>query len=267
METKRKPIGYWTLERCIESASKHSSKASWRKSKSEASAYHAARRNGWLDQCCDHMLSKSEAITRSLSKWDLESCKEDALRFSTRTEWGLSSGGAYNAAKVNGWVDECCAHMDVLVDNSRTLESCTASALRFSSREDWRRGDVAAYGFAQKRGWMDQCCAHMERAGGTDNDVVYIWRDAGTDLHKIGVTSEKVGEGRIGKCSSGADMDPRIVLMLKVDDARAVEAELLKLGTDPELDSSIDGYTEFRVLTNEELGKAVSTAYQYAVAA
>jgi hypothetical protein len=101
--------------------------------------------------------------------------------------------------------------------------------------------------------------------GASDNNVVYLWQDTTTGLHKIGVTSERLGEQRIG--GKNYSMDPRIVFMLKVDDARAVEAELLKLGTDPELESSIDGHTEFRVLTNEELGKAVSTAYQYAVAA
>jgi hypothetical protein len=62
-------------------------------------------------------------------------------------------------------------------------------------------------------------------------------------------------------------MDPRIVFMLKVSDARAVESRLLELGTDPELDSSIDGYTEFRELTNDDLREAVGIAYSAAIAA
>jgi hypothetical protein len=102
---------------------------------------------------------------------------------------------------------------------------------------------------------------------GTANDVVYIWRDAGTDLHKVGVTSDRIGERRIGICGKHNGMDPRIVFMLKVDDARAVESKLLELGTDPELDSSIDGFTEFRRLTDAELGQAVSIAYEAALAA
>lgn len=212
---KRKPNGYWTLERCKEDAKRFSSRQEWRRSK--AGGYPAARRNGWRDECCAHMPSHSEAISASKTKWNIESCKKDALRFLTRF--------------------------------------------------DWQRENDSAYRAALRGGFLDECCEHMESAGGTDNDVVYIWREAGTDLHKVGVTSERVGESRIDICRRHNNMDPRIVFMLKVDDARAVEAELLKLGTDPELDSSIDGYTEFRVLTNEELGKAVSTAYQYAVAA
>jgi hypothetical protein len=107
----------------------------------------------------------------------------------------------------------------------------------------------------------------MGRAGGTANDVVYIWRNAGSDLHKVGVTSARIGEGRIAICRRHNGMDPRIVLMLKVADARAVESKLLELGTDPELDSSIDGYTEFRRLTDAQLGQAVSIAYEAALAA
>ena len=106
----------------------------------------------------------------------------------------------------------------------------------------------------------------MEPASGcSDNDVVYVWRDEVTGLHKVGITSERLGEFRIGGSNKG--VDPRIVFMLKVDDARAVESKLLELGTDPELDSSIDGYTEFRRLTDAELGKAVSIAYEAALAA
>ena len=140
-------------------------------------------------------------------------------------------------------------------------------AAQVSSRAEWKRESSRAFTAARTKGWLDQCCAHMERAGGTANDVVYIWRDAGSDLHKVGVTSDRVGEDRIAICRRHNGMDPRIVFMLKVDDARAVESQLLELGTDPELDSSVDGYTEFRKLTDADLGKAVSIAYEAALAA
>ena len=206
--------------------------------------------------------------------WNLEKCKEDALLFDSKGQWEKSSGGAYASAKKHGWLDDCCSHMITkgeAVTRKKlqwTLEKCLIDAKRFTGRREWSMKSSAAYGSAKRNGWLDQCCAHMESGfTATDNDVIYLWRDGKTDLHKVGVTSSRIGEQRVHQCRKHNDMDPRIVFMLKVDDARAVEAELLKLGTAPELDSSIDGYTEFRVLTNEELGKAVSTAYQYAVAA
>ena len=149
-----------------------------------------------------------------------------------------------------------------------TLERCKKDASRFSTKADWRMADGSGYDKAHEYGWIDECCANMEPGyTSTANDVVYLWRESDTDLHKIGVTSDRIGEHRISRCKNNNDMDPRIVFMLKVDDARAVESELLKLGTDPELDSSIDGYTEFRVLTNDDLREAVSIAYGAAIAA
>ena len=202
--------------------------------------------------------------------WTLERCVEDAKRYGVREQWKRESSGAYDKAHREGWLELCCGHMNsgAKPRGYWTLDRCMEDAKGYGSKRDWQSASGSAYLRAHRQGWLEQCCEHMGSAlGGTDNNVVYIWRDAGTDLHKVGVTSDRVGEDRIDICRRHNDMDPRIVFMLKVDDARAVEAELLKLGTDPELDSSIDGYTEFRLLTNEELGKAVSTAYQYAVAA
>ena len=216
----------------------------------------------------------SKAKTGRPLYWNLERCREDALRFDSRDQWGKSSGGAYSSAKKHGWLDDCCSHMITkgeAVTRKKlqwTLGKCLTDAKRFTGRREWSIKSSAAYGSAKRNGWLDQCCAHMDSGfTATDNDVVYIWRDAGTDLHKVGVTSARIGEQRIRLCKSHNDMDPQIVFMLKVPDARAVELRLLELGTDPELDSSIDGYTEFRRLTDAELGQAVSIAYEAALAA
>ncbi len=268
METKRKPNGYWTLERCMEDASKHGTKAGWRNS--DGGGYDAARRKGWLDQCSKHMLSTAESKRAAHLVWTLDKCLEDAARFKSPAEWSRQSGGAYSSAQRNGWLDKCQAHMEPSYKPNGywTLERCIEEAEKYETKADWARGNISSHSIALRNGWMDECASHMFLGfGATKNNVVYMWRDAETNLHKVGITSEQLGESRIGICRRNNNMDPRIVFMLKVADARAVEAELLKLGTDPELDSSIDGYTEFRVLTNEELGKAVSTAYQYAVAA
>jgi hypothetical protein len=147
-----------------------------------------------------------------------------------------------------------------------TLECLLEDAKRFDSISEWMRSNSGAYDAAWRQGVVEQCTAHMQSKGG-DNNVVYLWCDSLSSVYKIGITSDKLGMKRINMCRSHNKMDPRIVFMLKVDDARAVESELLKLGTDPELDSSIDGYTEFRKLTNTELGQAVSIAYEAALSA
>jgi hypothetical protein len=48
-----KPNGYWTKERCIEEALKFNVKKHWEKN--SCSSHHAAKQNGWFDECTKHM--------------------------------------------------------------------------------------------------------------------------------------------------------------------------------------------------------------------
>jgi hypothetical protein len=160
MEYTQKPSGYWTLERCKKSALRFKTKIDWKEV--EISAYDAAYRRGWLEECCAHM----ESICKPNGYWTLELCKESALRFKTKGEWRKGETAAHSAAYVNGWLDECCAHMESIYKPSGywTLERCKESASRFKARAEWRKGDVSAYSTAHRSGWLDECCAHMEYA-------------------------------------------------------------------------------------------------------
>jgi hypothetical protein len=271
---KRKPYGHWTLELCIESASKYQHISDWRKNNN--GAYKAAYRHGWKDACTAHMTPKRNINSGQFSKghslnevkWDLESCMSEALKYKTSSEWFECGNASAQIASRSGWMDQCGRHFvspHVSHGTWTSLQACLEDALQYKTRFEWKKASGGAMSSAYNNGWIDQCTAHMERCGGSDNDVVYVWRDELSGLHKIGVTSDRLGEFRIGGFNK--NVEPSIVFMLKVSNARAVESELLKLGTDPELDSSIDGYTEFRKLTNTELGQAVSIAYEAALSA
>ena len=56
---KRKPIGYWTKERCKEETLKYNTRSEFQKG--SESAYQAARKNGWLDDICKHMPRKTKS--------------------------------------------------------------------------------------------------------------------------------------------------------------------------------------------------------------
>ena len=43
--------------------------------------------------------------------WTKENCKKEVLKYSSRAEFKRGSGGAYNVAKKNGWLDELCEKM------------------------------------------------------------------------------------------------------------------------------------------------------------
>ena len=50
-------------------------------------------------------------MRKNKGHWTKEKCKEEALKYKTRAEFKKGSGGAYNVAKNNCWLDELCEKM------------------------------------------------------------------------------------------------------------------------------------------------------------
>ena len=155
----KKPNGYWTIDRCKESAKGYSTRKGWQSGC--RSAYATAQRNGWLDDCCHHM---PRAIKPN-GYWTLPRCKESAKGFGSRSEWEKGDVSAYIAARRNGWIDACCHHMPSRKrpNGHWTVDRCKESAGRFKTRSDWVKGEQGSYVAAQKSDWLDDCCEHMSR--------------------------------------------------------------------------------------------------------
>jgi superfamily II DNA or RNA helicase len=154
MEYLQIPNGYWTLERCKESALKYKTKSEW--SKNESGAYAAVLKNKWLDECCKHM-----KIMRTT--WTLRMCKADAKKYKTKSEWMKSNLAAYSAAHKKGFINDCCEHMEVLWEKKWTLEKCKEISKSYNTRKKWETGYNNSYSAARKHGWLDECCAHMKK--------------------------------------------------------------------------------------------------------
>jgi hypothetical protein len=106
MTDSKKPAGYWTLELCKASAKPHPNVKAWRKA--EGSAYQAAVKNGWLPECCAQMTE----LKKPAGYWTLERCKASASPHPNPQAWEKAEVSAYKAALRNGWLPECCAHMN-----------------------------------------------------------------------------------------------------------------------------------------------------------
>jgi hypothetical protein len=145
-----KPKGYWTKEKCLESALKYYTRNEWKKD--FGSAYVAARHNGWLDECTKHMYK----LKISLSK---EMCFIDAKKYQSRSEWKRKSKKIYEAAVRNKWLNYCCNHMSKKL--KYCVSDCVKSASKYNTVLDWRNNEIKFYDYALKYGWLKFCITHM----------------------------------------------------------------------------------------------------------
>jgi len=105
MIEKRKPMYYWVKENCQIEALKYKSK--WEFFKKSNGAYESSRKNGYLNDICQHMVEKQ----KPMYYWTKDKCKEESLKYKTKKEFNNNSGGAYKRAKINGWLDDISIHM------------------------------------------------------------------------------------------------------------------------------------------------------------
>jgi len=100
--SKNRPHGTLTLEFCKKEALKY-------KSRSELEAkdkglYSVARKKGWLDEICSHMVPKLRKLT-------FELCKQEALKYKTRKELERADQSVFRAIHSNGWDCFLFSHM------------------------------------------------------------------------------------------------------------------------------------------------------------
>lgn len=52
-------------------------------------------------------------------QWTKELCVASAKNFKTATVWARNSGGAYDYARLNKLLEECCKHMEKRNQNKK----------------------------------------------------------------------------------------------------------------------------------------------------
>ncbi len=105
--------------------------------------------------------------------WTHVTVKEEALKFTTRTEFINNSKVAYNLAHKKGWLDEICSHMD----NSRYRRwskiKIREVALRYTYLKDFHLKEASAYYTVRKNGWFEECCGHLKKMPGHSTRCIY----------------------------------------------------------------------------------------------
>ena len=122
-------------------------------------AYAAAIRYGWAEEAMAHMPDQK--------RWTRDSVRAEAKKYSNRSAFHDESSGCWGFAKEQGqeFLDDICAHMEVLWEQKWTFEACKAEAAKYKHRKDFDNACTSAYQRAQANGWLDEICAHMDRKG------------------------------------------------------------------------------------------------------
>jgi hypothetical protein len=113
------PSGYWTYEKCSKIASKYTIKSEFRGR--DRLAYRAITTNGWID-LLSHLeeLAPSGKRVRHEKEFDtIEKCKEEALKYETRSELLNGCSLLYKIIHRNNWVDICFEHMKRVGNTSK----------------------------------------------------------------------------------------------------------------------------------------------------
>jgi len=111
MEYIFKPNGYWTYERCKSITLRYNDRRFFHKEQKEV--YKVIQREGW-DDLLQHMIwTTPTGNTRYPKDWfeDKEKAREEALKYSSRSEIAEKCIYVYRTILKNGWEDELFSHM------------------------------------------------------------------------------------------------------------------------------------------------------------
>ena len=157
MISKNKPMYYWTFERCRKIALKCKNKKELKTN--YGGVYHSSRKNGWYDDICKHMIQK----IKPNYYWTEKRCGENALKYKTRRDFQKYSGGAYNSAKRNGWLDNICSHMIIKQKKNGywNYEKCEKIVKNYNDKPSLRKNHGYVYDIIIKNKWFD-LFSHMK---------------------------------------------------------------------------------------------------------
>ena len=146
----------WTKQACLESSKKYSTRIEWEKQ--DPTAYLAARRHDWFEECTKHMIR----IKQKNGYWTLDTCLAEAKKYKTISEWVKKSASSYQAALGNQeWFVQCTNHMTKLWEKKWNEKTILDDAKQFLTQQEWSRDNSGGYYAALKRGLVEKATAHM----------------------------------------------------------------------------------------------------------
>ncbi len=153
---------FWTKEKCHEIAL--TCKSRFEFAQKSPYAYQFARKNGWLNEICQHI---NRPPYTPYKEWTKEKCHEFALKCTSRSEFHTKYSNVYEIARKNGWLDDITSHFSITMTIKWDKERCIKTALSCKTRKEFRQKYNHAYQIVRINGWSDEIYSQMTMVKGT----------------------------------------------------------------------------------------------------
>lgn len=89
--------------------------------------------------------------------WNYKNCREEALKYSFKSDFRKNSMSAYKAASKKGFLDKICNHMVQQFPNGHwdVFENVKKACKGIKNRRDLQDYYPAVYFAAKRNGWLD----------------------------------------------------------------------------------------------------------------
>lgn len=125
-------------------------------------------------------------MRKSKNYWTREKCKEESLKYKSRSEFAYNSNSAYKKIINNKWY-ELISHMER--KRKHTKEECHNEALKYQNKKEFLKNSRAQYSAAQRYGWLNEICLHMTKSNNDSKRCIYVYEF--NDNHAyIGLTND-----------------------------------------------------------------------------
>ena len=126
-----------------------------------------------------------------MSKWNYESCYNEAKKYKGRTEFKNNCASAYNAALENGWLDDYTWFESKAKPSGYWNEqTCYEEALKYTTLHDFRQNAQRAYTLSVRNGWLSSYDWFIVRGVPETNCyIVYSYQDFENKTVYVGLTN------------------------------------------------------------------------------
>jgi hypothetical protein len=90
----------------------------------------------------------------SHGKWNRRTCREEALKYKSASEFEVNSSGAYAAALRNGWLEDYTWF--AVLKQEWNEQACFNEAKKYKTRGEFSYGSASAYKKALETGWISE---------------------------------------------------------------------------------------------------------------